>query len=261
MAEQPTAVSYAGQHAAYYDLIYGAKDYRSEASFVHQLLVRFGAGPGTRMLELACGTGSHALEFSGLGYDVTATDYSESMLRVARAKTSGQSRPIGFHKLDMRELAAFEGSFGAIVCLFDSIGYVQTNEALMRVLAGVRSKLADGGLFVFEFWHAAAMLRSFEPTRVRRFALPEGELLRITETRLETSRQLATVAYELIELRNDGGFSRVREVQVNRFFLLQEMASYLVANHLELLAAHAGFSAAGVIDETTWHIVAVARAA
>ena len=103
------------------------------------------------------------------------------------------------------------------------------------------------------------MLRGYDPIRVRRFALASGELLRISETRLDVASQLATVSYDLIELQPTGQFHRERETQVNRFFFLPEMTAYLQAAGLELLAAHAGFDESQSIDADTWHIVAVAR--
>jgi SAM-dependent methyltransferase len=252
--------SYVGRHADYYDVIYADKDYAGEANFVHSLLRRHGVTTPGALLELACGTGRHAREFAALDYDVTATDYSDDMLRVARQKCAGAARAINLHRLDMREVGNDGMRYPAIVCLFDSIGYVRTNEAIAQVLAGVRKALTPGGVFVFEFWHAPAMLRGHDPTRVRRLPLPEGELLRISETRLDAALQLASVSYELIELRASGTYSRVRETQVNRFFFLPEMTAYLANAGLDLLAAHAGFCEDTAIHADSWHIVAVARA-
>jgi len=252
--------SYVGRHADYYDVIYADKDYAGEARFVHTLLQRHGVTTPGALLELACGTGRHACEYAALGYDVTATDYSDDMLRVARQKRGGAARAIEWRRLDMREVGRNGRQYPAIVCLFDSIGYVRTNESVSQVLAGVRESLAPGGLFVFEFWHAPAMLRGHDPVRVRRLQLPQGELVRISETHLDAASQLASVSYELIELSSSGGYSRIRETQVNRFFFLPEMTAYLANAGLELLATHAGFNEDGAIDADTWHIVAVARA-
>jgi SAM-dependent methyltransferase len=252
--------SYVGRHADYYDVIYAGKDYAREARFVDSLLRQHGATRPGALLELACGTGRHAREFAALGYDVTATDYSDDMLRVARQKCADAPRAIQLRRLDMREVGAEVSRYPAIVSLFDSIGYVRDNAAVAQVLMGVRQVLAPGGLFVFEFWHAPAMLRGYDPARVRRFQLPAGELVRISETRLDVAAQLAHVSYDLIELRSTGEYVRLRETQVNRFFFLPEMTAYLQASGLELLAAHAGFDASQSIDADTWHIVAVACA-
>jgi hypothetical protein len=143
--------------------------------------------------------------------------------------------------------------------LFDSIGYVATNERISRVLQGVRRQLRSGGLFVFEFWHAAAMLRDYDPLRVRRWQTAQGQLLRISETSLDCARQLSQVTYHVYEFQPDGMCSRLTETQVNRYFLVQEMSHWLTCAGLAPVKFFAGFTENESIKEDTWHVVAVAR--
>src|ERR1700722_14709173 len=77
---------YDGRHAELYDLFYGAKPYAAEASYLHGLLQRFSGHPVLRVLDIACGTGSHAIELERLGYDVLGSDISDDMLARAKAK-------------------------------------------------------------------------------------------------------------------------------------------------------------------------------
>lgn len=92
---------------------------------VHRRLERH-FQPGIDVLELGCGTGEDALHLAGLGVRVTATDVSESMLHLARAKAAGNPL-IEFHHLDLRNLDAnssicFDGTFsnfGPLNCLED----------------------------------------------------------------------------------------------------------------------------------------------
>ena len=72
--------SYIGRHAELYDLFYAEKPYAEEAKFVDACIQQFGEGASKKLLELACGTGRHALEMEKLGYKVIATDYSADML-------------------------------------------------------------------------------------------------------------------------------------------------------------------------------------
>ena len=53
---------YDGRHAELYDLFYGGKPYAAEAGYLHDLLRRFAKRPVRRVLDIACGTGSHAIE-------------------------------------------------------------------------------------------------------------------------------------------------------------------------------------------------------
>jgi SAM-dependent methyltransferase len=251
--------SYIGRHAELYDLFYSDKPYEKEASFVDQCIKKYSEGSSSRLLELACGTGSHAFALEKLGYEIVATDYSEDMLNCARRKADMISSSVDFRWQDMRKLNIPGNKFDVILCLFDSIGYVATNDALIKVLRGVREHLRLGGLFIFEFWHASAMLRSYEPLRICRRQTSEGEILRISETSLEYAKQMAKVDYTILELRKDGTYSRINEAQINRYFLIQEMSWLLTYSSLEPLKYFAGYAENEEISANTFHIIAVTR--
>ncbi|MBI3160562.1 MAG: class I SAM-dependent methyltransferase [Chloroflexi bacterium] len=251
--------SYLGRHAEYYDTFYAEKDYAGEAAFVHACLQEFGAGGVKRVLELACGTGGHSFRLAEYGYDILATDYSQDMLAVARRKLAGRELPLRFERLDMRDLPAPGEPYDAVVCLFDSIGYVQTNAAIGQVLDGIRRSLRPGGLLVMEFWHAPAMLKHYEPLRVKRFPIEGGELLRISETRLEPENSLAHVAYTIYDLKADGTYTCLKETQTNRYFLQGEMRLWLETHRLTPLRFYNGFADDERMSDQTWHILAVAQ--
>ena len=52
-----------------------------------------GAGPGTRVLDLAAGTGTSALSFTATGADCVACDFSLGMLRAGRARAARADGP------------------------------------------------------------------------------------------------------------------------------------------------------------------------
>ena len=251
--------SYSGRHAELYDLFYADKPYESEAAFVAECLREYSVGPTTRLLEIACGTGTHALQLEQRGYKIVATDYSQDMLERARQKASNSQ--IEFQLQDMTQLEVNGAPFDAAYCLFDAIGYVGTNEALQKVFRGVHKHLRNDGLFIFEFWHAAAMLRHYDPVRVRRWKQDDSLILRISETTLDYSKQLSSVCYSIYELKTDGTYSGLTETQVNRYFLAQEMAAWLTTTGFAPVKWFAGFSNDETISDETWHIVAVARRA
>lgn len=70
--------------------------------------------PGSRVLELACGTGEDARHLAARGVRVLATDHSEEMLKIARQKCAGL--PVEFARLDMSNWVScnwgiFDGAF------------------------------------------------------------------------------------------------------------------------------------------------------
>ena len=181
------------------------------------------------------------------------------MLQIARANAASAGAATKFLCGDMKTIELERASVDAVVCLFDSIGYVQTNEALARVFQGIHRVLARDGILILEFWHAAAMLRSHEPTRVRRWSTPGGDILRISETELDCERQLAHVTYEVFEHHQDSSYTKFAETQTNRYFLVQEMAHWLTSGGLKPLAMFDGYSFEESISLDTWHVTAVAR--
>ena len=253
--------SYAGRHAELYDLFYAGKPYAEEAAFVHACLRKFALFPIRGILELACGTGRHAFQLEKLGYRMTATDYSPEMLGVARRRATETGSSVRFVASDMRELQVPTVGYDAVICLFDSIGYLQTHEAVNQMFAGVQRALRPDGLFIFEFWHATAMLSQYSPVRLRRCTVPDGEVLRISETTLDRKDQLASVSYTVYELRNDGTYSTFHETQINRFFFPEEMRTLISGAGFETLKFYAGFQEDESIDANTWHLVVVARKA
>ncbi|WJH40922.1 class I SAM-dependent methyltransferase [Aliirhizobium terrae] len=68
-----------------------------------------------RVLELACGTGEVTRLIHDLGHDVTALDFSEAMLKVARAKHAGKPR-LRFILADAENTMEPDGHYDAIIC-------------------------------------------------------------------------------------------------------------------------------------------------
>lgn len=251
--------SYCGRHAELYDLFYFDKPYQKEAQFVNQCITKYGFKKSKRILEIACGTGSHAFALEKYGYTIKAVDYSEDMIKQAKIKARYHSSKIDFNVHDMRFLPSFDNPFDAAICLFDSIGYALYNDRIINVLKGVKKNLLKGGLFIFEFWHAAAMIKHFEPVRVKRFCKQDSEIIRISETSIDHAKQLCVVDYSIVEYRGNETCLYTKETQRNRFFLLQEMMLILSVSGFKLLKYFQGYSKNEIIDENTWHVVAIAQ--
>lgn len=254
--------AYQGQYAQYYDIIYAHKPYADEVAFLEREL---GAQSSLRpytWLDVACGSGSHALELARRGHTVTGLDYSPTQLARALAKLALRPEPerrrVSFVEGDM---CAFdlEDRFDVVSCLFDSLGYAVTNERVLGALQHMRRHLAPEGRVVLEVWHAAAMLSGYEPKRVRRLLTPQGELVRTSETTLDVSSQTCEVKFTLTVPSKDTALE-LSETHVCRFFLLQELAAMLDCAGLALRRAYAGFDADAPIGLDTWHLVIFASA-
>jgi len=131
----------------YYDRIYWWKDYNQEVDFLVKAFSKCGI-KGRRVLEVACGTGSHSKLLVERGYEVTGVDISDDMVRMARTKVKGRAR---FLRGDMRDLdAVVEGRYDAAICLFSSISYNLTMPDLRRTIQGLYDHLKEPGVVVFD---------------------------------------------------------------------------------------------------------------
>jgi SAM-dependent methyltransferase len=131
--------------AKYYDRIYHFIDYREQARFITRVIKEFNGSGSKKLLDVACGTGTHADLLQRGGFDVTGLDISEDILREARKKNSN----IRLVRGDMKELNLGE-RFGTIICFFISILYNRNEKELKQALSGFHSHLEKGGILIFD---------------------------------------------------------------------------------------------------------------
>lgn len=141
MADNYTALAY------YYDALGEHIDYGGYGEFVHRHNKEWGRGKSGIALDLACGTGSMALELDGLGYDTIGVDSSPDMLDVAREKSEG--REILYLCQDMKALDLY-GTVDVVTCTLDSLNYLTSTKELSCVFSIVNNFLEEGGIFVFD---------------------------------------------------------------------------------------------------------------
>ena len=107
---------------------------------------------GDEVLDVACGWGRHSLALAQAGFRVTGLDFSQALLRHARARAEKAHAEVEWVRADMREIP-FQNRFHAVVSLFSSLGYFLSDEEDLRVLRGARDALRPGGWFVLETMH------------------------------------------------------------------------------------------------------------
>jgi len=251
--------NYTGKFSEIYDLFYAHKTYTQEANFVQSLLVRFGDQPAQNILELGCGTGTHSFLLEEFGHKIVATDLSQDMISKAQSKAEARGSGVKFAAQDMIKLDQPGRPYDAVLCLFDSFCYVTENDDIEILLSRIRQHLKPGGLFIFEFWNAAAMIKHLDPIRISRLQRGKDEIIKLSEAKLDIQKQLYQVQYTLYEIKADGRCQTYTEHHTNRYYQVQEMAYFLHQAGLYPLKWYAGYTEDETITGDTWNIVCVAQ--
>ena len=134
--------------AKFYNAIYETmgKNYRAEAQQVHSIIQQYKKTTENTLLEVACGTGLHVSVLQEF-YQIEGLDLDAEILAVAQQDYPG----VSFHQADMVDFDLGK-QFGAITCLFSSIGYVKTKKRLEQAIQNMSRHLLQGGVLIVEPW-------------------------------------------------------------------------------------------------------------
>jgi SAM-dependent methyltransferase len=113
-----------------------------------RLVRHAGVGPGTRLLDVACGTGVVAVTAARHGARVTALDLTPELLAVARDNARIAAVDIEFHEGDVEELPFERDAFDIVVSQYGHIFAPRPEAALAEMLRVLKS----GGTIAFSTW-------------------------------------------------------------------------------------------------------------
>jgi ubiquinone/menaquinone biosynthesis C-methylase UbiE len=130
--------------AKYYDKVYADKDYEKEVEFINWAVKKYKTSKGNKLLDIACGTGSHAALLKN-DYSILGVDINPDMLNLAKKKAKGVKFILGDMKtLDLKD------KFDVILCMFTSMTYNLNYKELENTLKIFYNHLQAGGLVIFD---------------------------------------------------------------------------------------------------------------
>jgi SAM-dependent methyltransferase len=238
-------------YAGEYDALYGTKDYAAECDVVEGLIRRHAARDVHELLDLGCGTGTHALTFAQRGYAVTGVDRSPAMLERARAKADAAHATVELVSGDIRTLRLGR-TFDAVVMLFAVLGY-QTHDAdVTAAMRTVAAHLRPGGLLVCDVWYGPAVLAIGTSEREKIIDDAQGRLHRTASAQIDRERHNCRV--DIATWRTAGGRATERssEQHTMRYFFEPELGEYFRGAGLDLCAINSFDDIAAPPSETSW---------
>lgn len=227
-----------------------------ELPFIEQQLTASGA---RCVLDVAYGTGMHAIELARRGYDVTGADLSVGMVERAWENAAAVGSEARFVVAGLGELVEKVGNgFDALFCLGNSLPHVLTADALHSTLTDFAAVLRPGGLLLIQNRNFDGIMRD----RVRWMG-PQSHHEGDREwlfIRFYDFNPDGTLTFNIVTLRRDeaGEWTQQVEATALRPLLHAELSSAITAAGFGDLACYGDMTGVPFDPETSGNLIVTA---
>jgi SAM-dependent methyltransferase len=246
------------EYSKFYDIIYKDKNYEEECNYIEDLLAHFGEKQRGSILDLGCGTGTHALIWGKRGWRVKGIDRSDKMLDIARKKAVETNSKVAFSQGDLSEFDE-SSKYDVVVSMFAVVSYLSRNESLKHFFKKVSEVLHDGGYLIFDTWYGPGVLTDPPSDRYKILENEDDTVIRFTKSKLNSFDNTVDVGFKIIQLSDNKLISHIDEVHTMRYFFVPEVKLFLEAEGLELVAAYPVNKIGGELSNKDWNTTFVAR--
>ena len=161
-------MSYSGTFVEYYDQLYAQKDYQREIEFI-----KAADCDAKSILDVGCGTGTHALLLSQEGADlVVGVDIAPEMIERAKRKSGTVSNVQFIHgdifSNDLLKVNSFK-RYDMIISLFHVINHLTSAIDLMKFFKKAKELLRTNGTFVFDCWNGVGVFKELPRNETKVF--------------------------------------------------------------------------------------------
>ena len=226
-----------------------------EMPFFERLFAEHGVH---RVLDVACGTGQHAIALARRGYEAVGADISQGMIARARENAAQADGAASFVVAGFGELAQkVEGPFDAVTCLGNSLSHLLSDESLAAALSDMAAILNPGGLLVVQtrnYDRVWARRERFMPLETRREGDREWLFLRMMDFHTDS------LTFNLITLRkqDDQWSYSVESTEVRPIFR-DQLAALLRETGFSAVDFYGDYRRAPFRPDESGDLIAVAR--
>ena len=192
--------------------------------------------PHHNVLDLCCGQGRHSVALAKTGLSVTGVDLSEEMLAVARSTADEAGVPLTLRQADMRHLPDdLENQFDAVINMFSSFGYLESEDDDQEVLHQIAKALKPGGKLLMDLLN-----REWVVINNEEYDWHQHDDGRVVLEHRELDLQTSTNHLTYTEILPDGTRREMSDLHM-RLYTLTELAKMLAAANLTLTNVYGGF--------------------
>lgn len=207
-----------------YDTLMADVDYDDWAAFYLEIARRSGVMP-RRAAECACGTGSLTLALASSGIQMTGSDISFDMLRVAGEKARARGLRLPFVRQDMRKLLMHR-PMDAIFCACDGVNYLTRPADVQAFFQAAYQAITPGGGLFFDISTPHKLAH-----RLGNNCLGEdGEAVSyIWQNHFDDRSAILQMDLTFFTKEADGRYARFTETHFQRAHTVQELTGWLEA--------------------------------
>lgn len=189
----------------------------------------------SKILDLCCGQGRHAVVLAKHGFDVTAQDLNPDYLRQAKEHSRLEGVPLRLINEDMRTIP-YNAVFDAVINMFSAFGYLESEEENGLVLTAIQHSLKPGGLLIMDLINREWVVRNYDETEWRENQ--DGTIF-LEHRMFDLATSKNHVSFTIIQ--PDGTRKKTAGHHI-RLYSLTEMIHLLNQSGLRLESCFGGFS-------------------
>lgn len=152
---------------------------------------------GSKILDLCCGHGRLLLPLAKAGYQMTGLELNKKFLAILAKNAKKENLKVGIINGDMRNIP-FKSEFDAIINMFSSFGYLETDNEDFKVLKSISNALKPGGKLLIDLLNPDFYLANFTP----KSWVKVGKMLILDQMSYNTKTRHAVFDFQILNGKN-----------------------------------------------------------
>jgi len=199
----------------FYHILYKNRDDQEAQSFMETLTSYLNIPLESKILDLGCGKGRHAVYLNSIGYDVTGVDLSPQSIAFAK---EFENDTLHFDVHDMSK--PYPEKFNVVFNLFTSFGFFEDDDDNLKTIKAIKANLVPNGIGVIDFMNVNHVVHNLIPEDIKTIDGIDFYLKRYIENNFilkDISFRIDNKQYNYIE--------RVKAITLEDFKIMFEKAN------------------------------------